>query len=210
RGKEYDNAISFIRAARTLIKNKPDVTSKFNYYLGICYLKLDMPYFALFYFEKNKMCLKSKLFAGISNIYLHNCDSAIAKFNTIITYNDETAIKDVAKRLIIYCTVGRRNGRKIPIVAGSLSVIPGLGYVYTKHYQSALSALMLNSLLLGSSYEFHKRGYKAVSITSLAIAITWYIGNIYGAIASAKRVNEKSEKDFFEEIFRGFPDLLEL
>lgn len=209
KGEEYDNAISYIRSIRKHVKKDNVGISKFDHYMGLCYLKLEMYEFALYYFEKQPELPNSIVLAGISNMYIQNWDTAQIKFKKVIDSNDLSQ-KELAGILLDFCTTGRKAGRKNPYVAGSLSLIPGLGYLYTKHYQSALSAFTLNSLLLGSSYEFRNRGYKAVSITTQALAITWYMGNIYGSIASAKRVNEKSEREFLEGIFREYPALLNL
>jgi tetratricopeptide (TPR) repeat protein len=209
RGKEFDNAVSFIRSNRSQIDKNLEIATKLNYYTGICYLKLEMPSFSLYYFEKDSSYAKSKLFSGISHLYLHNWECAQTKFLSVLN-SDDTEVAKIAGIMLEYCNGGRKTGRKNPYLAGSLSIIPGLGYLYTKHYQSALSAFTLNLLLFGSSYEFQYRGYKVVSITALAFAIAWYIGNIFGSVSSANRLNEKSEKEFIEGILGKFPALIDL
>jgi hypothetical protein len=78
---------------------------------------------------------------------------------------------------------------KKPGLAGILSVIPGLGYIYSGHSQTAISSLMVNSLLAYATVSnINNKNYGMASLTGL-FSFSFYIGNITGSVKSAKRYN---------------------
>jgi putative component of membrane protein insertase Oxa1/YidC/SpoIIIJ protein YidD len=83
---------------------------------------------------------------------------------------------------------------KSPAVAGALSIIPGGGYLYTGHKQTAFSAFVVNGLLAYATYTSIKNKNYGMGILTGVFNFSFYIGNIYGATKSAKRFNEKQRK----------------
>lgn len=83
---------------------------------------------------------------------------------------------------------------KSPAVAGLFSIIPGGGYLYTGHKQTAFSALVVNGLLAYATYTSIKNKNYGMGILTGVFNFSFYIGNIYGATKSAKRFNEKQRK----------------
>jgi hypothetical protein len=84
-----------------------------------------------------------------------------------------------------------------------MALIPGLGYAYTGHYQTAIAALLVNGLTMAATKEaidHHRPGF--ATITSL-FAFGWYSGSIYGSVASAERFNRFAVDRFMEH----FPPL---
>ena len=93
-------------------------------------------------------------------------------------------------------------GRKSPFVAGALStLIPGMGKVYTKRYADAVMAL----LFVGGNAWQSYRGFSQHGATSVygwvfgGLAASFYIGNIYGAVKSAKRFNKERDDDAYQK-----------
>jgi tetratricopeptide (TPR) repeat protein len=80
---------------------------------------------------------------------------------------------------------------KSPAKASLLSIIPGLGYVYTGHPQTAISSFLLNGVFAYATYSSIKRkNFGVASLTGL-FGVSFYIANIYGSGQSAKRHNNQ-------------------
>ncbi len=79
-------------------------------------------------------------------------------------------------------------------LAGIISVIPGAGYAYAGHKQTAISAFVVNSLLAYATYtSFKTKNYGIGALTGV-FNISFYLGNIYGAVKSTKRYNENRKQ----------------
>lgn len=89
---------------------------------------------------------------------------------------------------------------KSPSLAGALSIIPGLGYAYTGHKQTAISALLINGLLAYATYTSIKNENYGMGILTGVFNLSFYIGNIYGATKSAKRFNEQQKKSIINKL----------
>lgn len=86
---------------------------------------------------------------------------------------------------------------KKPWLAGTMStLVPGLGKVYTGYYKDGLIALLMTSI---SAYQAY-RGYNArgprsgLFIIYSGLTAGFYIGNIYGAVKSARQKNRKLDE----------------
>lgn len=81
--------------------------------------------------------------------------------------------------------------KKNPLLAQFLSIIPGAGYLYTDHKGSALTALIINSLLGYATYTSIKQKNYGVAGLCSFLSLSFYIGNINGAGRSATRYNRQ-------------------
>lgn len=90
---------------------------------------------------------------------------------------------------------------KSPAAAGCLAaVLPGAGHVYTERYRDAAIAFVLNGAFIWSAVElFHKDEYVTGSIVSL-LELGWYGGNIYSAVSSAYKYNERAKSEYIREL----------
>lgn len=92
---------------------------------------------------------------------------------------------------------------KSPTLARVLSIIPGGGYLYTKHTGSAITSLVMNSLLAYATYTSIKsENYGLASICGF-LSLSFYFGNINGAGRSAIRYNEKIHRDYTTRIYNA-------
>ena len=89
---------------------------------------------------------------------------------------------------------------KSPALAGILSVIPGAGYAYAGHRQTGLSALIINGLLGFATYSSIKNKNYGIGILTGVFTVSFYAGNIFGAIKSAKRYNEQQKETILKKI----------
>lgn len=81
--------------------------------------------------------------------------------------------------------------KKKPWLAGVLSLMPGAGYFYDSQPASALTSLLVNGLLFYATYTSIKRENYGMAAVMGTFTLTFYTGNILGAIKGAKRYNER-------------------
>jgi putative component of membrane protein insertase Oxa1/YidC/SpoIIIJ protein YidD len=93
---------------------------------------------------------------------------------------------------------------KKPWKAGLLSVVPGLGYVYSKSYMSGISALAINSLLGFATYSCFKSGNDGLGILTGIISMGFYFGNIKGAKENVNRYNNFPQENTANKIILQF------
>jgi len=198
-GENYSESISWNNS----LENKSILTEKtticLNYYSGLSYLKLGYPNSAILCFSKNRNNEKSLLMCGISNLYLYDWKKSNIIFERLTTSKDINISNDAIK-LSLLTTEATYLSNKNPILAGILSaIIPGSGYAYAKHYQTAFSSFLLNSILIGTSYEFQRKGFKFAGGTTLLLSFGWYMGNILGSYKSAIRYNNKIRQNYLNQ-----------
>lgn len=92
---------------------------------------------------------------------------------------------------------------KSPTLARILSIIPGGGYLYTKHTGSAITSLVMNSLLAYATYTSIKSENYGVAGLCGFLSLSFYFGNINGAGRSAVRYNEKIHCDYTTRIYNA-------
>jgi tetratricopeptide (TPR) repeat protein len=95
--------------------------------------------------------------------------------------------------------MGRISGKN-PRLAGALSIIPGLGYVYCERYQDALISLLVNGGLIWAAYEAFDNDLVALGSVITFVEIGFYSGNIYGSVASAHKYNRVRDRRFFDHL----------
>ena len=84
---------------------------------------------------------------------------------------------------------------KNPTVAMVMSIVPGMGYLYTKQPQNALTALLINGALAYAGYtSFKNKNYGLGGIIGI-LNLSFYFGNIYGSRNSAIRYNESRRNE---------------
>ena len=89
---------------------------------------------------------------------------------------------------------------KKPAVGALLGILPGSGYLYANHKQTALSAFILNSLLIYATYSSIKvANYGMASLTGI-FAVSFYVSSIVGSHNSVKRYNRKKIENKFAKI----------
>lgn len=90
----------------------------------------------------------------------------------------------------------RKNSR----LAGALSIIPGLGYVYCERYQDALISLLVNGGLIWAAFEAFDNDLVALGSVITFVEIGFYAGNIYGSVASAHKYNRERDRRFIDHL----------
>ena len=90
--------------------------------------------------------------------------------------------------------------RKIPGLAGSLSVIPGMGQLYCGRYEDALIAFMVNMGLFWASYESYDHDLNVLGTLLAVVGTGFYASNIYSAVSSAQKYNRDRQYRHVEQM----------
>ncbi|MBS0623317.1 MAG: tetratricopeptide repeat protein [Verrucomicrobia bacterium] len=80
------------------------------------------------------------------------------------------------------------------------AVLPGAGYWYIGQKQTAVTALLVNSLFIGAASYFFVDGNIPAGVITLSLESGWYFGGIYGAGLATRTYNEKIYQHYAEQI----------
>jgi tetratricopeptide (TPR) repeat protein len=88
---------------------------------------------------------------------------------------------------------------KSATAAGTLAAIfPGAGHWYLDRKQDALIAFGVNALFTWAAVASFQQGNNGLGTLLSIIELAWYSGNIYSAINSAHKFNQKLDREFLE------------
>jgi hypothetical protein len=77
--------------------------------------------------------------------------------------------------------------------------MPGLGYAYTGHYGTAVSAALVNGLLIWAAADAFSDANRGAGSFYAMLGLGFYIGNITGSAQSAVRYNEYRMGRFYDQ-----------
>jgi len=134
---------------------------------------------------------------GISNCFLMDWAAAETNLNGI---KNET---HATKRLKEVVADGKKLKFKRPGLAAVLSIVPGLGRVYTGNYADAgLSALTIATLAWQAYTGFDKNGSQSFYGWLMATFTTaFYAGNIYGSYRAAQLHNKQKTDALYNKTY---------
>jgi len=90
---------------------------------------------------------------------------------------------------------------KNEFLAGILSgIIPGAGKIYTQNYGDGITAFLLTGLFTYLAYTNFEHDHQARGWIFTTLGTGFYLGNIYGSVASAQIFNAKLNFEFSEGI----------
>lgn len=89
---------------------------------------------------------------------------------------------------------------KSPPLAGSLSIIPGMGQLYLGRYQDALVAFTVNAGVIWAACEAFDKDLNALGVVLSMVGIGFYTGNIYSAVSGAHKYNRMQRRNFTEQL----------
>lgn len=92
---------------------------------------------------------------------------------------------------------GERAGWKSPGKATALGIIPGLGYWYAGHRQTALASLLVNAVFTGATIQAFRTEQNVLGGFLSLFTVSWYAGNVYGSSHAARRYNDKLQEDLW-------------
>lgn len=92
-----------------------------------------------------------------------------------------------------------------PVLAGLLSLVPGLGHAYLGLWGVAASSLTWNGAFLWGMYETGRSGQWGLFALLSVLESLWYFGGIYGAVIGAERFNRDARLDYLDAVAARHP-----
>lgn len=86
--------------------------------------------------------------------------------------------------------------KKSPALAGTLSVIPGMGQLYLGRSQDALAAFVITGGTMWAAYEAFDNELPALGVMLSMVGASFYAGNIYSAVSGAHKYNHYQIQQF--------------
>lgn len=125
-------------------------------------------------------------------------------FSSMINFRDNISqpdFNDEQKPNVQMLVERRKNIHfKSPAVAAMLSVIPGLGKIYTEEYGDGIYALLFNGIFAFLAYDNFKANHTTRAWIFSAVTLGYYGGNIYGSAASAQIYNARVKSNFETDV----------
>jgi putative component of membrane protein insertase Oxa1/YidC/SpoIIIJ protein YidD len=113
---------------------------------------------------------------------------------------DMPHLEDIAMTNLKIIEEAQQLNKKSPTLAALMAIIPGLGYVYSGHAQTGLTAFTVNGLMAYATYSSIKSGNYGVAILTGCFNLSFYIGNIVGSSKSAARYNHQKHSEIVSRI----------
>ncbi|MEW5737065.1 MAG: tetratricopeptide repeat protein [Thermodesulfobacteriota bacterium] len=103
---------------------------------------------------------------------------------------------EVQKRLALADTLPHKS----PALAGTLSIVPGLGQAYVGRFQDAAFTFLLDGALIWAAAESFHDDQPALGAVVGVVAVGFYAGNIYGAVSSARKFNRRESDRLIQSV----------
>jgi TolA-binding protein/TM2 domain-containing membrane protein YozV len=160
-------------------------------------------------FPDSDYAVQSQYAMGLAQARLRQWKLSATELRALADQHPSHPLASRASELAPLIEDGENLPQKSPLLAGGLSLIPGLGKLYTHHYGGALIAALVNGGLGFVVYDsFDHERYAVAGVFSALLAAT-YSANIVGGYRSAIRFNSLQEDKFADRILtKGVvPDL---
>ncbi len=188
-----EEAITLLHSEDSELVNQEEL----KYIIGYSYLKTDSLDMAREYLKKisHDHNLKSKayLLRGFTYVQEDNLQEARNQFKQIET---SSPYFEQAQSSIELTKKGEELNYKNPWLAAGLSVVPGLGYLYSGHKETALSSFLINGLLFSGTKKAFDNNNKALGTLVGVFSLAFYSGNIYGAYRTAEDYNQRLRQEY--------------
>ena len=93
---------------------------------------------------------------------------------------------------------------KDPLVAGALSLIPGLGHMYLGMWNVGIAALTWNALFSFATVWSIATNQWGVAAVLGVFEMSWFSGTMFGALNGAMRYNHDVEQNWIDEVIGAF------
>ncbi len=199
--ESFDKAIDW--GGQLLNKDiEQGLKDEISFYIALSYFKTakyseSRDYVKIISREDNLLPQKGEMLKGLSFAHEYRWQEAGEVFMGVPF---DSAFYDEASRTAEIAARGEALPLKNPAAAGFLSVIPGMGYLYSGHRQTALSSFIMTGLFAAGSVQSFRNDNDGLGVVLGLFGLGWYSGNIYGSVRSAHRHNEHVKKNLVKEI----------
>ena len=163
-----------------------------------------LTYYETTNYERTVNLLNERYVSDSATIYSHYTVKAIA-YAWLERYEEageafRQACTPAYDKSLMLLEQLKEQKQKNPTLAKYLSIVPGLGYLYAGHKGSALTALFVNGLLGYATYtSIRSQNYGVASLCSI-FTLSFYLGNINGAMRSAERYNTAQKRNIITQL----------
>lgn len=140
---------------------------------------------------------ETRLYEGLAYARIGHWTDAATVFRDLA---DDDGYGPIASSFLEVARKGERVAWKSPGVAAALGIIPGAGYWYAGHRQTAIASLLVNGVFVGATIQAFRSDQAILGGFLSFFTVSWYAGNIYGSAPAARRYNE----DLQESLWRQF------
>jgi tetratricopeptide (TPR) repeat protein len=170
----------------------------FNYFIKEDYYRANIAFETLTEVSKSKRSIDYGLYhAGLSKFMLFELDEAEKDWNRVSVFSD---LNGRVTRNLKIVEDARNIELKDPGKAALLGIIPGLGYFYADHKQTAVSALTVIGLLGYGTYQSFKNDNTGLGIFTGFLTVGWHLGSIYGSYDATHRYNQHLKEEYINQI----------
>lgn len=99
---------------------------------------------------------------------------------------------------------------KDPLLAGTLSLVPGLGHFYLGQWGVGTTSLVWNGLFIFAAISAWLSGDIGVAAVLSIFELGWYAGGVFGAVAGAVRHNRDAVKNWKDDVLVNYGATREL
>jgi TM2 domain-containing membrane protein YozV len=114
--------------------------------------------------------------------------------------DDKAVHADDAKGVVTALRARADLEQKDPLLAGLLSLVPGLGHVYLGQWGTGLTSAGYNALFLVGAISAFVTGQWGVGLVLAAFELGWYGGGVFGAVAGAYRTNRDVVRNWRDDV----------
>jgi TM2 domain-containing membrane protein YozV len=93
---------------------------------------------------------------------------------------------------------------KDPLIAGALSIVPGLGHFYLGQWAVGATSLVWNGLFIFAAVSAFLAGDWGVAAVLTIFELGWYAGGIFGAVAGAYRFNRDAVRNWRDDVLASY------
>ncbi len=193
-----------VKVLQTLVsENQSDALSMETFFLlAECYLQLDLPSQAVVQLNNvialsDDPAMDDRAYYRIGWIHIQMADwpGAMKAFDRMSATGRRRYDLDRLGQAL--AGAGERP-TKSPLLAGTLSIVPGGGQLYCHRYEDAIIALALNTgFFWAASDAFDKEQYGLGGLLSF-VGLGFYLGNIYGAVNDAHKYNQMQTRQVID------------
>jgi len=160
-------------------------------------------------FPQSEYSMRSQYALGLTYARLGKWKLSQEELKKLSQKDPNHPLSKQAQGVISLLDQGETIPEKSPWLAGTLSLIPGLGKVYTHHYGGAIIAALINGGLAFVIYDSFNNDRIAVGAVFSAVFVATYSANLVGGYRSANRYNARQEDKFADQVFnKGYvPEL---
>ncbi len=201
-----NDAVTAVQQLRLLTDRDPmdDIAVDAYFLMSECYLLLNNPNQAVLHLSNlillhEDQAVKDRAYLRIGWIHIEHLDWAGAQraFERISPAGRQ---RYPIERYQAALERTDQLPHKNPTLAGTLSIIPGAGQLYTGRYQDALSAFIVNLGLFWAAYESFDNDLNVLGALLTITGLGFYAGNIYSAVSSAHKYNQTQNERFVERL----------